>query len=148
MSHCRPPTPLAGTAAHGTSAKANIDPGYMSRQFESFERINSIRVTNGNFDSCNSCKWLGTSRLHDLHQSKFSFVTRIEFIRSIFLLMYPGPMPAGADGRLHAVKGSVWRPAPDPTHQTDIRIPCRAGRPVKLPSAEPAGSRAGHTCAL
>ena len=27
--------------------------------FESFERINSIRVTNGNFDSCNSCRRLG-----------------------------------------------------------------------------------------
>ena len=41
------------------------DPGYMSRKFESFERINSIRETNGNFGSCNSCKRLGTSRLHE-----------------------------------------------------------------------------------
>ena len=39
------------------------DPGYMSRKFESLERINSIRETNGNFDSCNSCKGLGTNRL-------------------------------------------------------------------------------------
>ena len=58
------------------------DPVYMSRKFESFKRINSIRVTNENFDSCNSCKRLGISRLHELHKSKFPFVTRIEFIRS------------------------------------------------------------------
>ena len=35
---------------------------------------------------------------HELHQSKFPFVTRIEFIRSkptiFFLLMYPGPVPS------------------------------------------------------
>ena len=31
---------------------------------------------------CNSCKRLGTSRLHELHESKFPFVSRIEFIRS------------------------------------------------------------------
>ena len=53
----------------------------MSRKFESFERINSIRETNGNFDSCNSCKRL-PSRLHELHEAKFPFVSRIEFIRS------------------------------------------------------------------
>ena len=41
-----------------------------------------MRETNGNFDSCNSCERLGTSRLHELHESKFSFVSRIEFIRS------------------------------------------------------------------
>ena len=58
------------------------DPVYMSRKFESFERINSIRETNGNFDSRNSCKRLGISRLHELHESKFPFVSRIEFIRS------------------------------------------------------------------
>ena len=28
------------------------------------------------------CKRLGTSRLHELHESKFTFVSRIEFIRS------------------------------------------------------------------
>ena len=54
----------------------------MSRKFESLERINSIRETNGNFDSCNSCKRLGTGRLHELHESKLPFVSRIEFIRS------------------------------------------------------------------
>ena len=41
-----------------------------------------MRGTNGNFDSCNSCKRLGTSRLHELHESKLPFVPRIKFIRS------------------------------------------------------------------
>ena len=39
-------------------AAPHIDPVYMSRKVESFERINSIRETNENFDSCNSCKRL------------------------------------------------------------------------------------------
>ena len=68
-----------------TSRIVCSDPVYMSRvadKFESFERINSIRETNGNLDSCNSCERLGTSRSHELHESKFSFVSRIEFIRS------------------------------------------------------------------
>ena len=41
-----------------------------------------MRETNRNFDSCNSCKRLVPSRLHELHESKFPFVSRIEFIRS------------------------------------------------------------------
>ena len=41
-----------------------------------------MRETNGNFDSCNSCERLFPSRLHELHESKFPFVPRIEFIRS------------------------------------------------------------------
>ena len=53
-----------------------------AEKFESFEWINSIRETNGNFDSCNSCKRLETSRLHELHESKFTFVSRTKFIRS------------------------------------------------------------------
>ena len=51
---------------------------------ETFERIHSIRETNGNFDSCNSWLRLGTSRLHELHESKFPFVT-LEIIRSKLL---------------------------------------------------------------
>ena len=43
-------------------------PVYTSRKMEIFERINSIRETKGNFDSCNSCKRLETSRLHELHK--------------------------------------------------------------------------------
>ena len=41
-------------------------------------------MTNGNFDLCNSCKQLVPSCLHELNESKFPFVTRIEFIRSKF----------------------------------------------------------------
>ena len=41
-----------------------------------------MRETNGNFDSCNSCKRLVPSRLHELYESKFPFVSRIEFILS------------------------------------------------------------------
>ena len=51
-------------------------------KLESVERINSICVTNGNFDSCNSCKQLVPSRLHELHESKFPFLTRNKFIPS------------------------------------------------------------------
>ena len=77
--------PRTSHRAHRDTAPAVLsttDTGYMSRQIRSFERINSIRVTNGNFNSSNSCKRLGTSRLHELHESKFPFVTCIEFIRS------------------------------------------------------------------
>ena len=59
-----------------------MSPYTWAEKFESFERINSIRETNGNSDSCNSCKRLVPSRLHELHESKFPFVSRIEFIRS------------------------------------------------------------------
>ena len=41
-----------------------------------------MRETNWSFDSCNSCKRLVPSRLHELHESKLQFVSRIEFIRS------------------------------------------------------------------
>ena len=66
--------PIAASAAQAAHTWAE--------KFESFEWINSIRETNENFDSCNSCKRLGTSRLLELHEWKFSFVSRIEFIRS------------------------------------------------------------------
>ena len=69
-------------AADNMSCVWIVTPYTWAEKFESFERINSIRETNGNFDSCNSCKRLGTSRLHELHESKFPFVSRIEFIRS------------------------------------------------------------------
>ena len=60
----------------------SLTPETWAGKFESFERINSIRVTNGNFDSSNSCERLVPSRLHELLKSKCPFVTRIEFIRS------------------------------------------------------------------
>ena len=95
----------------------DTDSGYMSRKIESFERINLIRETNGNFDSSNSCKRLGTSCLHELHESKFLLVTRIEFIVrnfGIFLLMYPGSLsltvsPDGVDPPRGRVESAVGR---------------------------------------
>ena len=65
-----------------------------AEKFESFERINSICETNGNFDSCNSCKRLGTSRLHELFLSCMSqnfrlfHVSNLSIRNGIFLLMY------------------------------------------------------------
>ena len=52
------------------------------KNFESFERIDSIRETSESFYSYNSWKRLIPSRLHELHESKLTFVSRIEFIRS------------------------------------------------------------------
>ena len=45
-----PPSPLT----------RSLTPYTWAEKFESFERINSIRETNGNFDSCYSCKRLGS----------------------------------------------------------------------------------------
>ena len=58
------------------------DPGYISRKNRKLRTDKFDSVTNQNVDPCNSCKRLETSRLHELHESKFLFVTRIEFIRS------------------------------------------------------------------
>ena len=41
-----------------------MTPDTWAEKLKCFARINSIRKTNRNFDSCNSCKRLGTSRLH------------------------------------------------------------------------------------
>ena len=60
----------------------SLTPDTWSEKIESLEWINSIRETNENFNSCNSCKRLIPSRLHELHDSKFSFVSHIEFIRT------------------------------------------------------------------
>ena len=77
-------------------------PDTRAGKFESLERINSIRETNRSFDSCNSCKRLVPSRLHELHESKLLFVSRIEFIRSKlsnFPAHVPGsPCAAGTGG--------------------------------------------------
>ena len=44
----------SGSAVHFSSPT----PDTWAEKFESFERINSIRESNGNFDSCSWCKWL------------------------------------------------------------------------------------------
>ena len=65
----------------------SVTPYTWAEKFESFERINSIRETNGNFDSCNS-KRLVPSRLHELHD-KISVCFTWLSVRNfrIFLLM-------------------------------------------------------------
>ena len=80
---------IGAVSYQGERRVGTLTPNTRAEKFESFERINSIRLTNGNFDSCNSCKRLGTnrkrlgtSRLHELHESTFPFGSRIEFIRS------------------------------------------------------------------
>ena len=59
---------------------------YLEWPFPRNRKINSqtkvYKTTSRHVDSFSSCKRLGTSRLHDLHDSKFLCVTRIEFIRS------------------------------------------------------------------
>ena len=77
----------------------------MSRKFESFERTNSIREANGSFDSCNTCKRLVHSRLHELHEFKLPFVSRIEFIRSELSncsALYPGSVIAQQLSEIHS----------------------------------------------
>ena len=66
----------------------------------------SIRETNEKFDSC---KWLGTSRLHELHGSKFSFVSRKEFIcykLQSFSAYVSGDREEG--GREEGLSDGVW----------------------------------------
>ena len=78
------PGPVTSTSTTCTSGilQTHRPRIHEQKKIESFERINSIRERNGNFDSCNACKRLGTSRLHEVHESKFPFLSRIEFIRS------------------------------------------------------------------
>ena len=84
--------------------------------------INSIRETNEVFDSCRSCKLLGPSRLHKLHQPRVSnlFVLGLRFfltcsrVYSLTAVIF-----SGAD-RLcpsvpisHCVRVTVWVPTLD-----------------------------------
>ena len=88
------------------------DPGYMNKKIKSFERKNSIREK-GNFASCNSCKRLVPSRLHELHDSKFPFVSRIEFIRSkisnfsVHVSAVADPLRLTANGGLYCVVSTL-----------------------------------------
>ena len=74
------PAPNLSRGAGGE--RETVTPDTRADKFGSFERIISILETNGNFNSCNSCKRLVPSRLHEYHELKFPFVSRIEFIRS------------------------------------------------------------------
>ena len=43
-----------------TGHRATVAPDTWAVKFESLERVNYIHESNGSFDSCNSCKGLGT----------------------------------------------------------------------------------------
>ena len=82
---CRGPDP-------SVRVRLKMTPDTWAEKFESFERINSIPETSGSFDSCNSCKRQGTSRLHELHEWKLPFVLLSNLLVwnfRIVLLMYP-----------------------------------------------------------
>ena len=109
-------TPCRNIAARVTTppeypGRWHHDPVYMSRKNRKFRTEKFDTEINGNFDSCNSCKRLGTSRLHELHEPKFPFVSRIEFIRwnfRIFLLMYTGSILTGVMAALS--QSARWPP--------------------------------------
>ena len=82
-----------------SSVNRDTDPVYISRKIRKFRTDKFYSETNGNFDSCNSCKRLGTSHLHELHESKFPFVSLSNLsVRNfrIFLLMYTGSLSPGS----------------------------------------------------
>ena len=119
----RPPPPNPPTRSeHRVPSTGTETPYTWAEKFESFERINSIRETNENFDSCNSCKRL-VSRLHELHESKFPFVSRIEFIRSKlsnFSAHVYGVRAAPPDNSDHRQFSVPWtRTAPTTDRPTD-----------------------------
>ena len=73
---------LRGSPTVYPASPTAVSPDTRAENFISLERINSIQETNGNFDTHNSYKRLVSSRLQELHDLKFPFVSRIEFIRS------------------------------------------------------------------
>ena len=84
------------TRISGIAQSLTLTPDAWAEKFESFERINSILVTNGNFDSCNSCKRLVLPAVYMscmsqnfrlLHVSNLSVRNFL-----IFLIMYPGSL--------------------------------------------------------
>ena len=87
-----------GSVCHGCLAFgkwSRMTPYTWAEKFESFKRIKSIRETNGNFDSCNSCKRLAvymscmSQNFRLFHASNLS----VRNFR-IFLLMHTGSVIA------------------------------------------------------
>ena len=118
---------------------------------------------NGNFDSCNSCERLVPSRLHELHESKFPFVSRIEFIRSklsnfsahvyeVVTALYRSAVRVGVlccepslSACYHLPRvASAWHPPPlqrdSPSGPLTATLPSRYPPP---PPAPPAAATAG-----
>ena len=81
---------LPGHGSHGCrrrdaalSGAVDSDSVYMSSKNGSLKQINSISEANRRFDSGNSCKRLGPSRVYELHDSTLPFVWLIEFIHPL-----------------------------------------------------------------
>ena len=67
-----------------------VNPYTWAEKFESFEQKNSIRETNVNFDSCNSCKWLVPMSCMSQNFCLFHLSNLSVRNFRIFLLMYTG----------------------------------------------------------
>ena len=77
--------------------------GTWAKKIESFQQINSLRVANGNFDSCSLCKRLRTSRSQKFVRSCSTFDVHVR--RS----MWRRPATSTAKKILHmVVYGSFW----------------------------------------
>ena len=77
----------------------------MSRKIWKFRTDKFDTKTNGNFDLCEWCKRLETSRLHELHESQFPFV----FVSNLSVLNFDFFCSCIRD-RWHTARlGSRWR---------------------------------------
>ena len=78
-----------------SAIQSTLTPDTCTDKFESFERINSIRVTNINFDPCNSCKrWFPAVYMSCMSQNfRLLQVSNLSVLNfRIFLHMYPGSL--------------------------------------------------------
>ena len=73
---------LGGARPASRRFPTDSDPGYMSRKIRKFRTYKFDSEAIESFDWCKICKRLVPSRLHDLHESKLSFVSGMKFIRS------------------------------------------------------------------
>ena len=92
-----------------------------------------MRETNGSVDSCNSCKRLVSSRLHEIHELTFPFVSLLNLSVlnfRIVLLMYPGSMvPSGR--------------VPQAAAATDLEVACVCISDLELISSIDRGGSRG-----
>ena len=92
---------LVRDARHVSLRSATLIPDTWAEKFESFERINSIRLTNGN-KSCVSCNsWFPAVYMNCMSQNfRLLHVSNLS-VRNfqIFLLIYPGSVAQCCCGR-------------------------------------------------
>ena len=127
--------------------KSIMNPGYMNREIRKFERINSMRETNGSFDSCNSCK--PDVCMTCMSQNFCLFLVSNLFVQSfrISLLTYPESLLGRANSRVGLdgkQGGAGWRPTyrcrlwclpaasgACPTHPINIHYQITSPAPVR-----------------